>query len=789
MSENNNAFSTPADVLKMVTDMERAMLPRGRDRARMDAQFNGDRPFTEDQERELQIQINSNFLEGFNIAKNGILQTNTALLYKDELVRWRLLDGKPEKRNERASYFTANFNRPLKRGQSSIRFVRRMQNRNIALTGHGIGSLWWPNSNDVLPCYASLDDLLIPTDTTTELQEDTTYFGLNGWLTPYRLYEMSRPDNAQPGWDQKQVSSILSQLRNIQGWNQDYWNFYLYPEKAESLWKQHAIYLNSDSVPKVKITNFYHQDPTTGKWWRKVIVRAEQTAITVDPDTFIYNGTTPFADNISQILHIQFGDNSVVAPAKYHSVRGLFVPLYSPVELMNRLRCQFAEHVFQNLVPLISLNSPIEEGRPLMLRFQQYGVVPNGVQFVNRENRHQVDPRMVNMAMSEFRQLMAENSSSYVQDVDTGTQREQTLGEAQIKLQTANRIVSSMLQGAFEQEIFLYEEMKRRMLLPTTTDPVAKKFQEDCRRDGIPDELMKPECWEASIPKPYGMGDQTLAQQEVSAVMQMYPRLDATAQRKATRDFITVMGRSPDRAKDLVPEEMSPSSGGRRAAEDVFGTLMLGVPVAFRDGIEQRDYVEAMMQMLNQKIQQLETMDNTGTVEDVIGMSTVISDLEAHIQFMAQDPANKEFTTAAGKGVGVLTNKIKGFAQRVAEKQQAEDPQDPEKLADAQATMMKAETDMKAKQAKGVQALEQKEAMFQLKQEQQAIAFQNQQQQSAMKFQQEMEQLRARTMADLEAMRAKTISDIEAQRARAAADIASMQAKASVSSNTDKSSS
>jgi len=741
MSDSQQRFKDANDVLTIVSDIELASLIRCQDRAAIDRQFNGDRPFTYEQERQQQIQINTNFLEGFNIGKDAISQTNTALLYKDRLAELRCIQGDVNRRSEWSERATANFNRPLQTGVSGRQFSERINNRNTSLTMHGIGPLWWSHPDDWMPFYISLDDLLIPTDTPIEMSEELGYFGVNSWLTPLRLYRMVRGPKANPGWNERMVSYILRQLNSIKQWTPDYWDFWMNPEKTESLWKQHALYLNSDSVPKIKITNFYHQDTETGKWFRKVIVRENQQ-ISV-PDTqneFLYVDDKPFADSLAQLLHIQFGDTSVVAPKKYHSVRGLGVPLYTPVELQNRLRCQFAEHVFQNLTPLISLDNPIDQGRPMMLRYQQYGVLQKGVRFVRNDERHQIDPRLVMAQMDQLRQILSENSASYVQDIDTGTQKAQTLGEAQIRLQSANRMISSMLQANYKQEPYLYREIFRRMIQPGTTNAQALEFQRRCKADGIPSELMNMDAWEITITKPYGTGDQTLAQQEVASLMGIYPRLEPTAQRKVMRDYIAVIGRNPDRAMDLIPEEPNKVSSGRKAAEDVFATLMLGVPVGLREGIEQRDYIEAMLGMLSQKIQQVEAVDNVGDTETVIGMSTVLSDIEQHIALMEQDRDQKEFTTAAGKALGVLTNKVKGFAQRVAEKEKANDPQDPEKIAQAQATMMKTEADLKAKEAKSIQALEQKEAKFQQQMEQDRIKFQTQirQQQEEARLQMEL---------------------------------------------------
>lgn len=119
-----------------------------------------------------------------------------------------------------------------------------------------------------------------------------------------------------------------------------------------------------------------------------------------------------------------------------------------------------------------------------------------------REERHQPNYQLVTTAMSEFRQLMSENSASYVQDIDTGSGKEMTLGEAQIRLQSVNKMVASMLMGAYEQEVFLYEEIINRFLSKTSKDPEVLQFQKRCREDEIPDALMNSECWQVDITRP-----------------------------------------------------------------------------------------------------------------------------------------------------------------------------------------------------------------------------------------------------------------------------------------------
>lgn len=746
-------FATVSDCYKIITNIEDSMFIRSKDRAMINAQFNGNRPFSPEEEKELQIQVNANFLEGYRIAQNGILQMNTALLYKERLFNAKLIKGKPTKRQEWSENLTNNIHIPLQRGRSGKKFDNVMVNRNASLTVHGIGALWWSNSWDWMPKFVALDDLLIPTDSTLDFDDELGYFGVNQWLTPWQLFKMTHGPNVDPGWNKELVREAIKSMLETQNYSPDYWDK---PEKMEELWKQRSAYLNSDAVAKVKITTIYFQDTDTGEWWRKIVLRENQALnlTSISADKFLYESKFPFADSIDKILHMQFGDGSVVAPFKYRSVRGLGVLLFPVIELMNRLRCQFTQSVFTDLIPLLRIENPTDRDRPRMLQLQPYGVVEQGVSFITQQERHQPQYQLVTAAMNEYRQLMSESSASYVQDIDTGTGKEMTLGEAQIRLQSVNRMVASMLMVAYKREAFLYEEILRRFFDRTSHDPEVKKFQERCKADGIPDDLMNVECWQINITRAFGAGDQTLAQQEATALMNVAPQLDADAQRIVKRNFISVMTRNPELANTLVPEQPTEATAGRLAAEDCFGTLMAGGPVVMREGIEQSEYITAMLQMMGAVVQQISETDNMGTTQQVIGLQMVAQDISRHLMLLANDQTQKEFVTAAGKELGKLMNFVKAFEQRQQDAAQKNNP-DPETMAKIQADQLAALVKAQNSQAAAEQKLAQREAQFAQKMEQDQQRFALQMQQQMAEFQQQLAQQQAKAIADIQVMQEK----------------------------------
>jgi len=507
---------------------------------------------------------------------------------------------------------------------------------------------------------------------------------------------------------------------------------------------------------------FFYQKPEDGKWYRKILVRNNGAYTVPIPDEFLYEEPAPFAEDVDQIIHVQFGDGNVVAPLKFHSVRGLGVLLFSVVELLNRFRCQQMQHTFEQLNTWLRVTNPTDKDRPKILELGPYAVIQDGVSFVPPTERHQVDARLLEFAMAQGKQIIADNSSSYVQDIDNGTPKEQTLGEAQIKLQSANKVVAGTLGTIYVQEVFLWLEVKRRFCLPVTDDSDVKSFQKAIQKV-IPKAILKDENFVIDMEKSFGAGDQTLAIQEVTQLMGVSAKLDPDAQRTVLRKFIAVVTRNFDLAAQLVPEKPNAASDGTKAAEDVFATAMLGLPIVLRQGIEHRDYVETWLGLMNGVIDGIMQQDEMGTPDQVVGLTVAAQNVEQHIAILAEDPINKEFVTAANKALGKMMNDVRAFAQRQQQKQQAEQAaqqdQGPQiEIAKAKANIAIAEEKLKINQATAQQKMQLTEAETVQRMKQ-----------SEAEHQQKLQQQRETHQIDAATTIAKTNVDISTKEAKAKA--------------------
>lgn len=686
-------FKDAASVTNVIQPMQNIERLRANDRAKIDALFNGKRPYSEEEVKKFNIQINVNWGTGKRVMRDANTQLNSALLHPGTLFTCAPEKGQVDKRDAWGQIFTTNIHKPLQRGHTGQRVYFTIKSRNASICMHGIGALLWTTNFKWMPRFVPMEDLLIPTGTYCDFG-NLRYFAVNEYLTPGELVDMAMGDNAHPGWNRKMVEGILDSMREQfsesfpSTWRDQ-------PEELEQIFKGNHGYYYSDAVPKIRARWFFYQEvDKPNKWYRCMILREAYGDVKPD-EAFLFDGTDrPFANNISEILAVQYGDNNLVPRLKFHDVRGLGVDLFGPVETLNRLQCQLVQSTFEHLLMYFRIQDPNDRDRLKQIVLSQYGVLPEGLNIVPRQDRHQIDPNLVDNAMNQMRQYMQESSSSYVQNIQDGTNKEMTAREATIKLNQATVMVSSMLQSLYLQEGFYYEEIVRRFCNKASSDPDVKKFQSDCIKAGIPEALVYDHTvWKVTPERVLGGGDQSQAQIEAGWLWDNAPAFDPSVQPTLRRMAVGAILRDPNKAALLVPLAKPEATDGTMAAEDVFGTLMQGQQCSLRKGIDQIGYVETLIKMAASVVQRISSTGNVGTQQELIGLGTVLQNIQVHIQVIAQDKRNNQLVKQMGDAMGQLANALKGFMQRLSEQQQqqAELSQiDPAAEAKARATLQMA---------------------------------------------------------------------------------------------------
>lgn len=703
-------FSSVEKVLSVIKPMEDIERLRASDRAKIDALFNGKRPYTDDECEKHGIVINVNWGEGKRIMRDAMNQLNQALLHPGILFNCTLEAGQMDKRDEWSQKFTANIHKPITRGESGLKHYYVIKNRNATIAMHGIGALLWPNDFRWMPRFVGLEDLLIPTETYCDMG-NCRYFAVNQYLVPGELLDIMEGDKVKPGWDKKMIEKILKAMKGVYSegvpptWRDQ-------PEAMTNIWKENRGFYYTDATPKIRVRWFFWQQiDEPKKWFRKMILREAYSDVKPS-DGFLFEEKEPFAENIHEILNLQYGDNNYVAPLKYHSVRGLGVDLYAPIETLNRLRCEFVQSVFEHLKMYFRIQDPSDRDRLKQIVLSQYGVLPEGLQIVPRADRQEIDSNLVQEAMGQLGDIMQTNASSYVANPeDSADSKQRTATEAQIKANQANVMVSAMIVSLYLQESFYYHEVVRRFCKRGSRDPEVQEFQKACKADGIPEEyIYDAECWRVVPERVLGGGDKTQAQQQAMALWQNRLAFDPSVQPTLGRLVWGTLLDDFDKANLLVPVSKPQSTSGTIAAENVFGTLMTGNQTATRQGIDFDGYVMTLLRMMGAVVQRVMQQGGVTTLDELIGLSTVGQNIQQHIGIISADPKQKQLVKRMSDGLAQIINLVKGIAQRTMQQKSAQQKQaqpDPKAAASAQGAILMAKT--KASIAQSAAALKQKQ--------------------------------------------------------------------------------
>lgn len=740
-------FSDPSLVGDVIHQMKTVEINRATKRALIDNLFNGLPPYTAQEEKENKIYVNVNFKEGVNALHAARGQYENAFLKPGNFFTITLEDAPIDKQAEWSTVVTEKLNGMLKESRP---YIHTQRNKFAGVALHGVGAQMWEDQENPIPFFVGMQDILIPTDTEITL-ENLTYFAVRRRIRPGSLFKKTffLGDNVDPGWNLPFVQKILDNAnRNGFSGQPQTTNWVNNPEQMAELWKQNSSYYDSDRAPEVVMWDFYYledgQEDRKPGWYRCIILDTDCVQVASgdaqNPVQFVYQSKGPEADNIEKIIHFQFGDGNNVPPFKYHSIRSLGWLLYDVVQLMNRARCQFTQHVFEQMLALFRIANENDRAKLQKILLADKGIIPEGASMVPAAERYQADYNLVNGLLSGMKQLINESSSSYTQQIDNGTQKERTKFEVEAIMSQISSLMSSMLNLAYIQEYFAYKEICRRFTIQNSTNFQVKHFISECIMEGVDKRYLNSSRWKIAVEQVIGSGNKMLEIAQARELRNMRPTLDPEAQRKVDRIYISALTDNAKLAQSLVPNS-GIVTDSMHDAELSFGTLMQGVPVSPKDGLNRHEQVTTLLKLMGVTIKRIQGSGGVGSPQDIIGLQNVAQFIQQQIAFISEDPDERAQVKEYNDILGNFMNFVRAFAQRQEQAQKADQSQqgvDPAAMAKAQVQ---------------IQLLQQKLQMSEQKHQQEMA-------QSAQRFQQEQAQKNIQTVTDIQRKNSQAIADV-----------------------------
>lgn len=768
--------------------MRAADYPRSSNRARIDNLFNGVAPYTPEEQLQNRINTNVNWLDATRIHQDACRQFENGIMKPGNYFTVKLDSGPIHKRTLWSEIITTEINKRLK---ASLQYTETLHNVFAQVVLHGVGPVTWPDKQMWCPTMHSMGDVLLPSRTLVSM-ENLSYFGIFRRYTAAELWRKTHGPRVDKAWNMPVVEKAIQWADKQYGQTisgSDYvWN----PERwAEDIKSNTGLYA-SDQVPTIDCWDFYFLDDSKKEWgWKRRIVldcpsptqtadgktAASNKSIIGGRDEFIYDpGDRNYASKLSEILHFQFADGSVVAPFRYHSVRSLGFLLYSVCHLQNRLRCKLNDATFESLLNYFRVANPDDAERLQKLDLINLGVIPEGLSFVPPQERWQVNQNLVQQTMLLNRQSMAENSTSYTNDFGQNPERrtpEKTATQVTAEVNAATAMTGSMLQRAYGYQEHQDREIARRFCIKNSKDADVRDFRVACLKRGVPEDMLVVERWNIAHERVIGSGNKQLQLGQLGLLMQYIDRYDPDSQRLILRDLTFAAIDDPTKTDQLVPFQRNLTTDSVHDAQLSAATMLLGLQMGLKQSVNHGEYAATLLGAMKNTIDKIAATGGVGTVEDIAGLQNLAGQtidgqmiegngVTNHIAILAQDEGNKGEVKKLQDVLGRLMNEVKAMSQRLMEQQgqqQGNGELPPQDAVALKVKLMMAETEAKIKEMLAQQKLSHADSKFQQRL-----------QQSQAKDELSNAQAIRRTQVDEAAVDLRTAAEIQRQAEKPAAE-------------------
>lgn len=647
----------------------------------------------------------------------------------------------------------------------------------------GFGVLVWPDEYDWRPKSFSTGQFFTDSEAEPDV-EQFQYFFLRDKMQAGDLYRaaVENPDRSRKqGWDPEEVKKVLldvyvreaQRVMGAEKFQVSQW------EAVQQMIRNNDYWTQTAEFEPVRIVHMLCKEVATGKVSRYIFT---DRTIGEPPENekFLFRSQEVF-DRMSQVIWLlpyNFGD------AQYlRSVRGLASRIEGHCDLSNRFIGRVFDAGFMTASLLLQPSTPQDVARLQLIRMGAVTVVPAGMSAIQSSFQPQITP------LVQLREL-----SSTIMRNNTGVfkQMPEAMAENQIQ-KTAQQVVYEQGKEARLEKVgvafdyvymeILYKEMFRRLTntkylkssaaLPGKEE--ALTFVRRCVARGVPPEILTAKAEDAleiTVAKAIGMGSWGVKMDLTNQMLGVRALLPPEGARNAIRDYVgaRVGWQKVDRyAGELQPVTVPTNDVSVAQMEN--NDFANGQAVQAGADQKLEIHIPTHAQPIMQVVQQFAQTRGQGMdVQKALAMmEQALPHLEQHIQFLAQDPAQKaavQNLVASVLKPGAAT--YKALAKIVV---------DQNKMR-----AMDRQRNVRAAQAQQQQALDAQSAAV-MAESQRKLQLEMAKQESLnemrrVKTEQQMAIRRAQAQADLKLKAERQIAEIDMDSRKVDADVALKQARA-----------
>jgi hypothetical protein len=396
------------------------------------------------------------------------------------------------------------------------------------------------------------------------------------------------------------------------------------------------------------------------------------------------SGSIPFLfrkvrkyESWSQVMHPMYWGHDV--NGYHHSVTGLGVEMFSPLEYMNRLFCRNADDA---MAPKLHFRptTASERERMSIAQVGRYAIIPSGLEMIQQ---HMQPFLQDGIAMSrEVQQLVSSNLSQF----RSGAAQKQggnpvTARQIDYEASEQAKMGKTQLNRIYEQYDWVYAEKYRRATNPNLTAAVrggkeALDFRDRCKRRGVPLKCLSA-IQSVKATRVVGQGSSFLRQQALEFLLGLVPMLPESGRTNLIKQVIASRA-GQTKVAEFFPDPTEDVSAAAQQAEATLqvAAMKIGIPPVPVPTQNPLIFAGVFLQAGESAAQSVQ--QGGDPAEAAAFLDIIIPAVAHHLSRMEQDKTRADAVKEMGaklKELGAASDSIKEHLAQQQQEQQAQQAQ------------------------------------------------------------------------------------------------------------------
>lgn len=653
-------LNDPRQVQDMVLGLIRADDERAKVRARVKGLVDGNPPYSASELKRTgqSFRTNVNFRDAEAMLGTAVSAFYDVFAEVEHYAKVKCSRGDANQQMEYSRILTEEFDR-LQKGDDDFDYMMQLSQHEMVL--YGVGPVVFEDNFDWRCKPVKCANFLVPDETKSNTRDFTIAVIRNSYQV-HELYSFVRDEKAAAaaGWSVGAArNAIMKAAPSHRGRKGHSWEHYQDQIRANDL-------SFSAKCATVDVSHvFYREFPTkenpTGAISHCIIDERGEGK------DFLFRKVGRY-ESWDQCVHVMFYDKG---NGSFHSVKGMGVKFYAPLELKNRLRCSLADAAHARGSILMVADNPNVMNRMNIVNYGPFTFVPKGLEVKQTGVAGAIEGPLA--VEREIEGGIQANMSTYRARLDKGgnprtaTEIEALVGQQSVLGKTQLNRYYAQLDGLFAERY--RRAVSEKITKDTPGGAEALAFQRRCIERGVPPEAMR-RAESVRAARTTGKGSPMERRYAMNQMLELAGMLPEGGREKVVKDAVaSITGWHSLERYYPAPEKDSHAQEQQQEAarENILFRHGQATPLGGLDNhaIHAEVHIGAAVEAIS-SVQQgsIDPMETMGF------FSAVLAHLRMHLEQLSLDKSRSELAQLVGNQVKEVEKAVGNIARELAAQQQ-----------------------------------------------------------------------------------------------------------------------